>query len=381
LALLSFTRPSSALLPASVPYRQSGSLSYTAPATPGPAYANNRAVTGEPLFTHVIKDVQFTYDYRFKSSAAHSLAGKASLWASISSTTGWQTSFELGHPSYFRGDHAVAAGTLDAGSIAELLHRVENSTAVSGSYTLTLTPRVSAGGSLGEVPLHTTFAPSIPFTLNHLEIRPVLPPNQSPGSGKPAADPFAHSASGSTTGRRYQPVYLSIAVTRLSIATARRIAIGAILLIVLLLLVALACVRPRRRSESDSIRARYGALIVPVARVWQQPGVSVIDVEDIDSLVRVAHHYDRSILYEMADYGDAFWVTDESGQFRYVAALEDEEPFDEYLPEEEPAFGYADQGEIYASTIEPGERLGEQDRRVADRWVEPDTFVKPPALA
>ena len=57
---------------------------------------------------------------------------------------------------------------------------------------------------------------------------------------------------------------------------------------------------------------------MPVSAVWQQPGVTVIDVEDIDSLARIAVHYERSILHERAEYGDAFWVCDESGQFRYA---------------------------------------------------------------
>ena len=59
-------------------------------------------------------------------------------------------------------------------------------------------------------------------------------------------------------------------------------------------------------------------MIVPVAQIWQQPGVAVIDVADFDSLLKIAAHYERSILHEHTEYGDAFWVTDESGQFRYA---------------------------------------------------------------
>ena len=84
------------------------------------------------------------------------------------------------------------------------------------------------------------------------------------------------------------------------------------------LVLALALTRPRRQSETDAILSRYGSLIVGVERVWQQPGVAVIDVADFDALARVAGHYERSILHERAEYGDAFWVSDESGQFRYA---------------------------------------------------------------
>jgi hypothetical protein len=46
--------------------------------------------------------------------------------------------------------------------------------------------------------------------------------------------------------------------------------------------------------------------------------VAVIDVADIEPLVRIAEHYDRSIPHERTDAGDAFWVADESGQFRFM---------------------------------------------------------------
>jgi hypothetical protein len=44
----------------------------------------------------------------------------------------------------------------------------------------------------------------------------------------------------------------------------------------------------------------------------------VIDVADMDALARIAEHYERSILHEASPEGESFWVTDESGQFRYA---------------------------------------------------------------
>jgi hypothetical protein len=86
----------------------------------------------------------------------------------------------------------------------------------------------------------------------------------------------------------------------------------------------------RPGDEATSIRARYGHMIIPVAHVAQPAGSSVIDVADMDALVRIAEHYDRSILHETAGGAEAFWVTDESGQFRYTvgspASFADESP-------------------------------------------------------
>ncbi|HYM67271.1 MAG TPA: hypothetical protein VEW68_08280, partial [Patescibacteria group bacterium] len=359
LAALAFTRPATALLPYTIPYRQGATLSYSANAAPGPVYPENRAVTGDPLFTHVVHTVGLRLGYAFHSAAPHSLDGEASLSATIASTSGWQTTLELARPTRFRGDRAVLTADLDLTSLLALLHRVETTTAMSGTYTLTLVPHVSTTGSLGALPLQATFSQPIRFSINRLEVQPLLPTGGSVAGGsaggeRSSANPLAPSRAGSATGRRYQPLFLSFKLARLSGATARRIALAAIVIIACVLLATLVLLRPRGRDEAAAIRARYGRLIVPVARVWQLPGVPVIDVSDMEALVRIAEHYDRSILLETAEEGEAFWVADESGQFRYAvgepayAVAEEAAHYEPYYP---PA------GEVYAEELELGEAV------------------------
>jgi signal peptidase I len=336
LALVAFTRPSTASTPFNVAYRQSGTLSYSAAATPGPAYLGDRAVTGEPLFTHVISTVNLRFGYLFQTAAAHTLQGKVSLRAAVTSTSGWHTTIQLGRATRFQGDHALITARLDLTSLLSLLHRVETTTAVSGSYTLTLVPHVSTTGSVDVVPLRTTFSPRVQFSLNRLELQPVVPQGSS---GQSAANPFAQANSGSATGRHYQPLQLSLGFARLSVTTARRIALAGIVILIYALLVMLTFARPRLRDdESAAIRARYSWLIVAVERVWPQPGVAVVDVADMEALVRIAEHYDRSILHEVSEEGEAFWVNDESGQFRYAlggtASTMEHEVLDESPPAE-----------------------------------------------
>jgi hypothetical protein len=291
-------------------------------------------VTGEPLFTRLVNAVDVRWDYLFQSRSKHTITGKASLSATVAAASGWQATLPLGPTTYFHGDRALVTGTLELKSLLELVARVQSATAVnSGSYTLTVVPHVSVSGSVDDMPLSSTFSPKLQFSLNQLELQPVVSGASAVAGEQPLADrsdggqsagaqvsasPFAPSTSGSVTSRRDQPLFLSLKFARLSVAAARRIALGAIVIFVYILLATLAYVRPRLRDESAAIRARYGRLIIPVARVWQLPGVAVIDVADIDALVRIAEHYDRSILYEASDEGEAFWVTDESGQFRYA---------------------------------------------------------------
>jgi signal peptidase I len=318
LALLAFTRPATALLPSNTPYKQSGTLSYSAKASPGPAYPGDRAVTGEPIFTHLIGAVDLDFEYLFHTAAAHSLTGRASLDATITSTSGWHTTLALARPTYFRGDRARVSASLDLASLLTLMRRVETTTAVNGTYTLTIVPHVSAHGTLDALPLNSTFSPRIPFSLNELELQPTAAKADPVAGGQPAASPLSPSASGSVTGRHASPLFLSLKIARLSVATARAIALGATAVIVGALIAILAFLRRRDPDQPVKFRARYGRLLVPVERVWQLPGVPVIDVADMDALVRIAEHYDRSILHETSDSCEAFWVADESGQFRYA---------------------------------------------------------------
>jgi signal peptidase I len=349
LALLAFTKSPTTPRPYTVPYKQSGTFSYSAAALAGPTYPSGQAVTGDPLFTHVLKTVAFDFAYHFHAAGRRSLAGNASLDATVTSTNGWHTTLELAPPSRFRGSHALVAGTLDLTSLLELIHNVETTTKASGSYTLTVFPHVSIGGHVNALPLHTSFAPKVQFTLTPVEAQPALSGASSSATGnaaeQAAASQFTPSASGSATGRRTEPTFLSLGVATLSVATARTVALSAAAIIACALLAMLALVRPllalmRRqpKDEAAAIRARYSRMIVPVARVWQLPGVPVIDVADMDALAQIAEHYDRSILYETAEEGEAYWVTDESGQFRYAlgawASAADEVYTEEFEAEE-----------------------------------------------
>jgi signal peptidase I len=322
LALLAFTRPPTARRPSETSYKQSAKLSYSANATPGPTYANNVAETGDPLFTRVVNDVNVRFEYKLDTTAKQSLTGSAYLAANVASTSGWHTTLALGSATHFHGNHATVTATLGLNSLFNLLHRVQDTTGMSSGYTLTLVPHVSVRGTIDSKPLHATFAPLVPFTVTPLEVQPVVSgASATSTAAKPATSPFKPSASGTVKGTDYKPLYLSLAFARPSVATARRIALGGIALVVLMLLAILALPMPRRKSPSTTIRSRYGRMVVQVDRVWQLPGVPVIDVADMDALARIAEHYDRSILHETTDEGEAFWVTDESGQFRYAIGV------------------------------------------------------------
>jgi signal peptidase I len=329
LALVAFTRSPTALNRYTIPYRQSGALAYTAPAPPGPAYPAGRVATGEPIFARIVKAIDFSFAYRLQAAGRRALGGTVALDAEVTSTYGWQRTLALAPPTRFRGSRAEVSGTLDLASLFALLRDVERTTAATGGYTLTIVPDVRAAGTVDGLPIHARFTPAAAFSLTPMEIRSASASSGAPASpaagAQPAAAPLASSTSGVATGAHTAPATLTFGVATLSVAAAREVALVAAALIAALVAAALACVRPLRallasrpREARAAIQARYGRFIVPVERVWQLPGVPVIDVPDIGALAQIAEHYDRSILHEVGEEGGAYWVTDESGQFRYA---------------------------------------------------------------
>jgi signal peptidase I len=320
LAAISFGQSPTAALPFSVPYHQTGAFSYTADAHPGPVYPRNRVVTGAPVFTRVVDSVNVRFAYALRASRERNVAGTIGLDATLSSTSGWQQTLTLEPPKPFHGDSALADATLNLRSITRLVSAIEKATSVSGQYTLTLDPKVSASGAVGGVLLHTTYSPALPFTLSQFELERYAPVPSAIQGAPASASPLDPSSTGSVTGHRTEPRFVSLGIARLSFAVARRVAIGGAALVLLALAALIAVVRRGRRDESAAIRARYDHWIVPVAHVKRRRRLATIDVADMDALARIAERYERVILHERGVDGEAFWVADESAQYRYAIA-------------------------------------------------------------
>ena len=336
LALLAFSRAPSTRHTVQIPYTQSGTLTYSADTSPNPAYPDGVAKTGEPLFTQLVNDVNLRFDYAFATKATHSLTGKGSFLLLVTANDGWHRTLPLGSPIYFKGAHATITGTLSLSYLFGLTRSIQAATRVEGSYEFAVVPNVVTSGSVEGVPLHASFSPAIPFSIESNEInlqdRDGSFSNPSAlvaGAGKRSAagtlpTELTPNTSGATTGEQSTPLTLALGPWHVSVSAARTLALSAIGIILAALLAILALLQPLLalvrplRDQSASIQARYARMIVPVAHVSRLPGDAVIDVSDMESLVKIAEHYDRSILREETSDGDAYWVTDESGQFRYT---------------------------------------------------------------
>ena len=332
-----FTRPLTESVTEPTFYEQSGTFSYSAPAARGPVYADGRVKTGEPLFLRVVDQVKVRFAYRLRSQAPRNVHGRATLSARLSDASGWTRAFQLSPPTTFEGDEVVLAGKLDLARVRALRNSFESASGVTGAYTLTLVPTVRLDGLFAGTELKATFSPELAFAFDQVKLTPILsaPQSDTVPSGTKAVDAFAPVEPGSVETRRQASTPFPAGPLEVEVGTVRWAAlIGAGGSLALLLLAAALLRRGRRADEPARIRARYGSLLIPVARSDRRSYDEIVEVMDMETLVRLAERYDRMILHEESELGISYRVADEGVLYVYLVG---QAGSDEIPPLEMPA--------------------------------------------
>ncbi len=323
LTVVAFTKSSRAPAQIAVPYTQSGTFAYSAPAAPGAAYPDGRATTGDPLFLRLVHTLDVSFSYRFASSAEHRVAGTIGLVATIASSTGWTRTFVVARPHSFTGDRADVSGAIDLRGFASLLAHLETSTQVASSYAVTLTPQVQSGGTVSGSRLTATYAPQLGFSLDANELQPTLPGTIGHPSTPSQADPMRPRASGSVEASRMMPASLSFLGKNLRVVAVRVFSL-VLLAAALCFLIGFAAGdllgHRMHGTEADNILARYRNLLVQVVHVRDPSTQRVVVVSDMSALARIAARYDRMILHETVAGHDAYFVAEDGVLYRYEAA-------------------------------------------------------------
>jgi signal peptidase I len=331
LAAVAYSRPESGLTPTSVPFSQRGAFGYSGAAPAGPAYPDGKVSTAEPLFTRLLDNVTVRFDYSFAAAEPHTLSGRASLEAQVSSADGWSRTLALAGPTAFSGDHVRLAGTLHLAELEATLARLETTTQVSDPYTLTLKARVSTRGVLAGLPIHGVFAAPLAFSLSAYELQPQLPSAEpAVGATTPVQNPLLPTASATVVGRVSRPGVLRLVIGSLSVANARRVARDGIALALLLVLAAFALVpslrRHGRRSAAASFVARHERGLVSVRAAPTASGGELVDVASLDALALIAQRYERLLLHETGAEQDVFYVVDDGVVYRHELGEEEHAP-------------------------------------------------------
>ena len=274
---------------------QEMTFSYSADVPPSPAYDGTRVTSPDTVFRKLTETVDVRYAYSGRP-------GQVSVVAELSTAGGWRSTVPLAGPVTFEDNEYEGSVSLD---LADLDARARAAAAVTGlpaeQLTVAVVPTVTSSG--GE-----TFSPELPLNLTPLTLAP---------AGDPASL-TAGTSDGSATEQAVGPRAVDVLGLTLTAQVARALAAALAALVVLAAAVLLVLAhRCGPASETESIRRRYAALLVPVQPIPTPPGRPVVDVTDIAILAKLAERYGLLVLHWTRSGVETFVVQDEGTTYRY----------------------------------------------------------------
>jgi hypothetical protein len=267
--------------------------------------------TGDPVFLSLVDRVNVSVAYRISAGARHVLDGTMDVILRINSQSGWTRDIPLAQAKPFKGDRADAEVTLDLKRLRRLTDRVEKLSGMppGGTYSLAVIPRVRATGTVAGQPLASSYSPQMSFQLDRLQLRPGATTQKAGGQAPSRSRSVAVPRSGANAWHARGH--------GISVALARWIAVGGLLLALLGALISRMKRFRRPADPSGRVHARYGHLLVPIAAVAPHPARTPIDVRTIDALVALAERGERLILHHEGEDADTYLVEDGGTVFRF----------------------------------------------------------------
>ncbi len=352
--VLAWVMPASRVDNRAVAYTQRTALTYGASVPASPAYPTGELATGEPVYLALVPALDVAASYRVTTSAAAALGGTRSVAAVLATQDGWTRTIPLVPPRPFRGNGFDVTAHLDLAEFARVIRDVEAATQVPiGGYTLTVRVDVHLSGAVAGQLVDQRVAPALAFTVNDHVVRLTQTRSGTPDAGgAQAAGPSATGGNGSdgtagrpqvteTAGSVQVPDRVPSAFTLRGhrvLTTELRWwppAVGGVLVLVFLALAG----RGRRQGRGDDEFARrltqYQPYLLRTEQVPPANGRTVIDLDSIDALARVAERYERFILHSGCGPEHNFLVDDGTSLYRFrTVAPHDPVPLPSNLPQQ-----------------------------------------------
>ncbi len=290
--LFAWTRPTTGQGFQTVDVDQVMTFSYSATVPRSPAYQSTTVTSPQTVFRSQSEFVDVTYAYEGEP-------GSIKTVAELSTASGWNWTLPLNQPQ--EAPDGILTGT------ASLDLRAIEKRAVAGTN--------AAGIAMGDVTV--TVVPIVTTATG--EFRPELPLTLSSESLSLAGEPDTLAVRQTSQQDTSTPTANSLTVLGFSIGVWPARLIGLLLLLagVGAALWARALPDPAPAEQALASQRRHHELIVPVTTVPTST-LPVIDVPDVDSLVRLAKRYALLIFHWSDSAGDVYFVQDETAMYRCV---------------------------------------------------------------
>lgn len=313
LAAFALTRPAERTETRMVPYEHVTTFRYTAEAPPEVVYDETEPEPGEPVFRAVSEELAIEVAYRLETKAEADLRGTYALVAHLSNDDGWERRIPLVNDTPFEGGAFTAAAQLPLAEVERLVRRFEETTGVvSREYELAVEARIVLEGSLAGQPFRQELAPTLPFTLEPLQL--VL--ERSATGENPLEQRRQELLEVPTTVANTLPIFS----WDLPVRTARLLA-GVLLGAGLLAAAAIGAGLWRQGDPQapERISLRYRSRLVAAAEDPARAAAKVTEVATIDDLARIAERLDTVILYWAHRRGVVYAVSDGPHLYRFEA--------------------------------------------------------------
>ncbi len=320
LAGFAFVHPTTKTVTQKVPYTQQTNFTYHASVARGAVYPTGVVSTGDPIFLTLVHRIQIKAAYHFDAPQASRVTGTQHLVLNLSGPNGWTRTIPLTQVRHFKGATSTAATTLDLGAVQSLLEQVSKQTGLPSTYGYTLGIALNGHvhGILAGKPVDQDFSPSLPFTLQPLELQPAA---TTTAAGAQSASAPTKKQNGSVTATSTVPNPVHVLGHAFSADTLTGIAlVGFVLCGLLAIPLLILLQRNRAFDEAARIRSRYSHLLVPIL-IGEDLGWPPVDVTNFEALVRLAEASGQVILHHQADAADTYLVNDNGTVYRYQIAL------------------------------------------------------------
>ena len=286
---------------------QQGRFSYTGAAEQGTTYPSGVIETGDTVWTKLARQVTVSFAHAVMGPELTDVHGTMRLDVAVTAADGWTAVVTEGPVATLEGGSGTATVTVEPAAAAALLSRhYAEIGGVGGGSSLTVTPVVELAG-LAEGRSFTAGSPAgLPFTLDAASLTPAAITETD----------LAPIAKTDVAIEEVVPRTIPVLDLQVPIGVARLVAFG-IFAIALSVLGAGAWIsRTGRGDAADQFLVRHADRILPVAAF--NPGPTVFDVADAESLHRVAERFDTVVLHHATDDEDVFVVRDADATYRFV---------------------------------------------------------------
>ena len=318
--LIAFTKDSKIIVTDDLPYLHTVELSYSAEASSA-IYDSPGVETGDPVYPALSCVVDLGFDYQFSSPRLNGegqdqFAGSVSLGAEIRDNDGWHRTIILLPEVDISSQKVNAQPSLNICQILDLIRDKEAQTGVFlNTYTLSIMPAIKIEGELEGLAFTDEFQPEFPFDLSEAVLRV---PHTSEG--------FLLEQEGKIPHMMEIDNQMSLFGRQVAVNGVRWTA-GIILGICVLgaIYPAWSLLGDWNKSQRARIEIQHRPVMIDLKDSQIRKAVyTVIDLERMADLRKLADRYGAMIMHEMEGALHRYFVIDEDFLYQFETEEESE---------------------------------------------------------